>query len=203
MEKVRQRGYVWSGEAKILTDYFSATKGEDISMVYNRTLSGLDKDVWDPHFALPTVASTLRSLERGTYMVDRYTGDMFLNFMLSEKVRTLCNMDVSNIRTEEDWERDSLGGWERWEIKMTVLTDSLYHAFKTVIWANTIALGNRRKPSNPLNWDRVVVNLSGLEGYDRNRPWIYKEHKDGMISDDIFIYVYYGRPIVPTEEVCW
>ena len=54
-------------------------------------------------------------------MVDRYTGDMFLNFMLSEKVRTLCNMDVSNIRTEEDWERDSLGGWEKWEIKMTAV----------------------------------------------------------------------------------
>ena len=56
-------------------------------MLYNGKLSGLNGDLWDPNFYLPTVLLMLISLEEGTYMVDRDTGYIFLNFMLSDKVR--------------------------------------------------------------------------------------------------------------------
>ena len=105
MAKVRQRGYVRSGDVKILTHYFYINKGEDIRMVYNGTSSGLNDALWETQFALPTVASMLISVEVGTYIAERYTGEMFLKSMLSEVVRHFCGVDVSNVRTEEEWER--------------------------------------------------------------------------------------------------
>ena len=42
-------------------------------------------------------------------MADRDIGEMFLKFMLSEKVMPFCGMYVSNVRTEEEWERGPLG----------------------------------------------------------------------------------------------
>ena len=59
LAKVRKRVYVRMGEVKILPHYFSVPKGEDIRMVYNRTLSGSNSSLWAPNFALPTVGSTL------------------------------------------------------------------------------------------------------------------------------------------------
>ena len=88
------------GEVKSLTHYFSVTKGEDISMVYNRTSSGINSSLWATHFYLPTVGSTLWAVERCTFMADRDIEDMFLNFKF-----LLFGVYVTNVRTEEEWER--------------------------------------------------------------------------------------------------
>ena len=69
---------------EILTLYLLVPKGEDIRMLYSGMLSGLNNALWDPHFALTTVRTALRSTEEGTYMADRYIGGIFLNFMLSK-----------------------------------------------------------------------------------------------------------------------
>ena len=74
-------------EVKILMHYFLVPKGEGISMMYNGTYSGLNSYLWAPNFALHTVGTTLWAVERGTLMSDCDIGEMFLNFMLSEKVR--------------------------------------------------------------------------------------------------------------------
>ena len=37
-------------------------------------------------------------------MPDRVIGKMSVYLMLSKEVRPLCSVDVSNVRTEEDWE---------------------------------------------------------------------------------------------------
>ena len=66
------------------------TKGEDIRMVYNGTYSGMNISLWDPHFALPMVGSTIRAAEKGTFLGDRYIEDMLLNFMLIEEVIPFC-----------------------------------------------------------------------------------------------------------------
>ena len=84
LAKFGRRGYVSMVEVDILTRYFSMPKVEDIRMVYNRTYSGLRSSLWEPHFALPKVGSTLQAVERGTLMADRDIGEMLLNFMLSE-----------------------------------------------------------------------------------------------------------------------
>ena len=79
-------------------------------------------------------------------------GKMFLKFLLIEVVRPFCGMYFYNVRTEDYWERDRLGGWERWERNIMRLTDSPYHAYQVVTWANTITLGGMREQSNPFRW---------------------------------------------------
>ena len=65
MYKVRRKGYVSAGEVRSLNKYLYITKGKDIGMVYNGTLSGLNKALRTPHFSLTTVAFTLREVEGG------------------------------------------------------------------------------------------------------------------------------------------
>ena len=80
-------------------------------MVYDGTLNGLNNFPWSPHCEFTTVASTLRIVDEGTYMGDRYIGEMFLNFILSEEVGPFCGVYVTNVKTEEDW-KNRLWGWE-------------------------------------------------------------------------------------------
>ena len=67
---------------------------------------------------------------------------MFLKFMLSKDVRPYRGIDISNMRTEEEWEGGRLGRWKRWERKIMGLTDSPYHAYQTVKWAKELAIVN-------------------------------------------------------------
>ena len=76
-------------------------KVEGIRMIYNMTYSGLNSSIWEHHFVLPTVGSTLQAVERGGFVVECDIEDIFLNFVLSKKVTSFCGVDVSNLRTEE------------------------------------------------------------------------------------------------------
>ena len=44
-------------------------------------------------------------------MAYRDIEDMFLNLMLSEEVRPFCGVDVMNVRTYEEWDKDKSVGW--------------------------------------------------------------------------------------------
>ena len=131
------------GEVKILTHYLAVQKGEDISMVYNGTSSGINSSLWAPHFNLPTVGTTLWEEEKATLMEYLDIEDTSLYSMLSEEVRSFCGVDVTNVRKEEEWESHRIGGWERWERKIMGITDSVYHMFQAVTWAKRIAMGDQ------------------------------------------------------------
>ena len=77
LAKLLRWGYARTGEENSLTNYLSVPKGDDIRIVYNGTLRRLNAYLWDTHFALPTMVSTLRALEEGTYMADRDKGKCF------------------------------------------------------------------------------------------------------------------------------
>ena len=68
-------------------------------------------------------------------MADLDIGGMFLNSMFSEEVRSFCWVDITNMRTEKEWERHRSGVWEKWDQKMMGITDSPYHAYQAVTWA--------------------------------------------------------------------
>ncbi len=95
--KVRERGYIgrlpW-GEPLSLLPYFYIPKGtDDIRVVYNGTVCGLNEIIWVPTFALPTVAMHLRSICVGSYMGDVDAGEQFLNYILHDELRKLCGVD--------------------------------------------------------------------------------------------------------------
>ena len=81
LDKVRQRRYIEMGLVLSLTHMFYVAKGmEDIRMVYNGTSSGLNAALWSPHFGLPVVAYTFRSLLAEYWQCDMNVGEISLTF---------------------------------------------------------------------------------------------------------------------------
>ena len=66
-----KRGYVTGEKADSILHYFYVPKGlDDVWIVYNRTVCGLNDVIWAPHFGLPYVSHTLRNLMPGYYQCD-------------------------------------------------------------------------------------------------------------------------------------
>jgi hypothetical protein len=87
LTKVRECCYIAPGFVISLTAFFHVPKGEDdIRMVYDGSVSGLNDAMWMPRFVLPTLNTHLRSVEAGTFLADIDVGEMFLNFMLHDSV---------------------------------------------------------------------------------------------------------------------
>ena len=98
--KVRRRLYISPGLVASLTHMFTVPKGLfDWRIVYNGTSSGLNAALWAPHFGLPTIRHTLRSLMAGYFQCDMDVGEMFLNFWLHTVLCPYAGVDVSHVRT--------------------------------------------------------------------------------------------------------
>jgi hypothetical protein len=83
LNNVRDKGYIQAGTVLILTSFFAVPKGTtDIRMVYDATKSGLNKAIWVPSFAPPTLESLTDLLTFDSWMSDQDLGEMFLNFPL-------------------------------------------------------------------------------------------------------------------------
>ena len=55
---------------------------------------------------------------------------MFLNFLLHEEIKEVSGVDVSRVRTDEDWEETRLAHWERWCRNWIVLKESPYRSIQ-------------------------------------------------------------------------
>ena len=74
-------------------------------------------------------------------------------------------VDITNVCKEEEWERGSSEGGERWGREMMGITDSPYHACQAVIWSKSIAVVYRLDLNNlrvMLESDKYTVVLQLL-----------------------------------------
>jgi hypothetical protein len=79
-----------------LTSFFEVPKGEDdIRMVCNASVSGLNDSIWVPRFPLPTIQTHLQSVQEGMWMADLNVGEMFLNFILHSDLWHLSGVDLT------------------------------------------------------------------------------------------------------------
>ena len=209
LHKVQERGYVIPGHVSSLTGFFCVPKGsDDIRMVYDATKCGLNDSVWAPNFAMPTVDSSLRAMEVTTWCGDIDLGEMFLNYMMDEKIRPYCGIDVTECLRETDahgFRRRSKGKrvWYRWERCMMGFRSSPYNAVKACTWSEEIIRGNNMDESSPFHWDVVVLNLPGMKTYNPILPWVYKWNtKLECIAGEIFIYVDDIRPTGKDDSHC-
>lgn len=203
LDSIRERGYVEAGVVESLTNFFCVPKGEDdIRMVYDGTASGLNDALWAPWFPLPTVESLLRAVEPGTYMCDTDVGEMFLNFMLHEEVKTLCGVDFT-LYYPEEVEKGIGHLWERWCRCAMGLTTSPYQAIQGMMWAKEIMMGDRTDAHNVFRWSKLQMNLPGMTDYDPTRMWVCKIREDDTVACDVFIYCDDCRYTGPTETECW
>lgn len=90
LSKVVDRRYIEVGLVLSLTRFFAVPKGEDdIRVVYDATLSGLNDVIWTPSFILPMMDTFLRAVDQNPWMTDLNVGEMFLKFPLRRGSHTL------------------------------------------------------------------------------------------------------------------
>ena len=71
LSNIRLRGYISTGYVVSLTSFFSVLKGEDdIRMVYDATISGLNDAMWVPRFKMSNLDTHLRAVVDSTFIGD-------------------------------------------------------------------------------------------------------------------------------------
>ena len=112
--KLRAKRNLDTGSVKSLVPYFYVPKGpQDIQVVFNGTSCSLNKCLFALHFCLPTVATLLRSLDKGMYQADSNYQEMFYNVLLHRSPRLFAGVDITHIRTNKPWEAERIRQWER------------------------------------------------------------------------------------------
>lgn len=208
LDEVRDRRYIDCGSVKSLIRFFGVPKGDsDIRMVYDGTRSGLNAALWAPWFPLPTASSHLRIVDASSWMADNDAGEFFLNWMMDEKIRCLCGVDLTHfLAPNESSEMRKKGEKlhvERWNRCAMGLRPSPYLCVKGMLLAKEIIMGDRTDLSNVFRWDHVLLNLPGMAGYDPGKPWVSKRRSDGTLAADLISFVDDLRPVAPSESECW
>jgi hypothetical protein len=200
----RDKGYIDIGLVLLLISFFEVPNGlTNIRMVYDGTKSGLNAVLWAPWFPLPTIDSLLRNVEAGTWMADNDVGEMFLNFILHESVRTFCGVDLSKYFSE-GVPTGTKVLWERWTPCAMGLWSLPYQECQGMMWALEIILGDYDDPRNVVRYQKISLNLARKRDYDPCRPWVYKVREDGVLAaGGVHVYVDDLRTMGPSETECW
>jgi hypothetical protein len=203
LDKVQKWGYISPGMVKSLTAFFEVPKGEDdIRLVYDGLVSGLNLSIWVPRFFLPTIRTHLRAVDEDMYMADVDIGEMFLNFILHRELQSLAGVNLTNCFPKEAGEDPKV--LETWQRAAMELCSSPYQAVQAMGVAEEIIRGDRSDPTNVYRWDSVKLNLPGSAEYDPNRPWVHKVRlEDGRIAADLFIFVDDLRPTGSSRKEAW
>jgi len=208
VDKFREREYMVPGVVKGLIHMFAVDKGtHDKRMVFDGSGSGLNATLWAPHFGLPTVRCTHRSLLRGYWQNDMDIGEMFLCFWLHLYLRRFVGVDIRHLKTrgpdQPAWEQGRTRDWEHWVRNCMGLRDSPVRSLQLMVRAKFIAYGDRRDTKNPFHWERVVLNIPGSEDYDPTKPWVMKVRVDGHVACEVYVYVDDGRMTGHSRGICW
>jgi len=194
-----------------LIDYFAVPKAEDIRMVQNGSSCGLNKAVWASNFWLPNASSMTRVLGYNYKAVDLDLGEMFLNFPLDKKLVSYSGMDLSpykndlleflptasNIRKSSNLYVVNGRNWMG-------LRPSPEWSCRFYYLAEEFIRGNEKESSNPLRWDRVVLNLIGNEDFNPSLPNVFKWNEAAQrLAGEIKAYVDDLRALGWSLEHAW
>lgn len=200
LQKARDRRYISAGKVVSLTAFFGVKKGDDdVRPVYDGSVSGLNDSIWMPRFALPTIQTHLRQVEAGTFMCDLDLGEMFLNFILHEDLRSLTGVDLTLYAPEAQGRLL----WECWQRAAMGLTSSPYQACQGMAFAEEVIRGDPGDPDNIFRWHRIRLNLPGSDEYNPAKPWVSKVREDDCIAVDFCTFVDDSRPTGPTKKETW
>jgi hypothetical protein len=185
---------------KSLTALFGVAKGDfNIGMVYDGSLSGLNKVMWTPWFSLPNINTLLRIVETGTFMGYAHIVEMFLNFFLDPNLRKFAGVDFTKFFPEHGGESEV---WRvRWAHIAMGLQPSPFIAVQIMAWLDEIIFGDPSdKGNNVFTLDIIKLNLPGRLDYDPSMQWAYTLRlNDGKIAAYFLLYIDDARPTGPTE----
>jgi hypothetical protein len=197
------RTYLEPGRVSSLLNYFAVPKGDsDIRVVYDGTLSGLNKCLWCPNFFLPSARHAGELLNYSTWMADMDFGEFFHNFHMDERIRRHSGVAVSTLHLKQlpAGSNCSL----RWARLFMGMRPSPYNAVRHYYWAEEFARGNPSTASNPMGYDSVILNLPGSPTYDPNQPKVMKwKTAEQCIAGDVITFVDDVRITASSKEACW
>ncbi len=207
---LRRRYLVTTGiNIKSLIKFFAVPKGEDyIRMIYDTTANKLNNCVWVPTFLLPHINSLVRAVNKQTWMMDCNVGDMFLNYQLYRSVMFFTGVDFSSLYKSNDKVGPRFPVWDQNLMGYAALP---YNSVKMVLVAQEVCWGDHKeqgigsdgKELNLFQWDRIKLNLPGLETYNLCKSWISKVRSDGRVACNIFTFLDNEHVTGPDEELPW
>jgi hypothetical protein len=204
LDKVLKRRYFEVCLVKSLTTFFGVPKGEDnMRVVYDGSLPGLNAALWCHWFILPKTNSHLRTVEPGTFMSDVDIAEMFLNFFLDWHLRKYAGVDLSSY-VDDDLGKGKDTFWVRWNRITMGLRPSPYCVVQIMDWLDENVFEYHLDQDNVFRWDVIELNLPGMPSYSPSNPWVYKKRSSGgRKAADVLNYIYDARPTGPSEEECW
>jgi len=103
--------------------------------------SGLNDALWAPNFGLPDVDSVLSQVARYTYLANNDVGEMFLNFLLNQKLQPLVGLDFEPYLDELE-QGAAPATWMRWDRCLMGLKSSPYNTIQSLLWAEDVVKGD-------------------------------------------------------------
>jgi len=96
-----------------------------------------------------------------------------LNYALDLDIRQYAGVDITEL------DADKVGSTckrvlERWTRSLMGFKPSPYVCTQTFAWSEEIIVGDVSTSENPFYWDKLVLNLSGMEKYDPTMPRVYR-----------------------------
>ncbi len=192
--KFIKKGYIAPPENKIrsLIKYFAVPKGvlegvvQDWRIVFHARANKLNDSVWAPSFALPTMNSFLRIVDTNSLMEDRDIGEMFLNFQLDPRAMKFAAIDLGPLK----YSKEECGHrWMTWTRNLMGFKPSPYNSVRMYLVTEEIIQGDRHDSDNAFQYNYVMLNLPGTEGYKPSVAWISKRRTDGSLASDFVCFV--------------
>jgi hypothetical protein len=159
---------------------------QDWRIVFHTGANKLNDSIWAPSFSLPTMNLLLRIVDSNSLMEDRDIGEMFLNFQLDPRAMQFAAINLGPLKysTEECGHR-----WMSWTQNLMGFKPSPYNSIRMYLITEEIIRGNRHDPDNAFQYNFVMLNLLGLEGYKPSVAWISKRRSDGSLASNFICFV--------------
>ena len=194
VKKFLERKYVspYQGKIRSLIKYFAVPKGiidnvvQDWRTVFHAGANKLNDAVWVPSFGLPTVNSLLRITDLMSLMEDRDVEEMFLNFQLHPDTIKFTGIDIGPLEFTSD---ECEVRWVCWNRNLMGFRPSPYNSIRMFLIAEEVIRGDRHDPSNPLQWNGIMLNLPGTRQYNPSIAWLSKRRTDGSLASDFVTFV--------------
>ena len=206
------KSYLEPGFVRTSLHYFAVPKGDaDIRVVFDGTSCGLNDSLWSPNFFLPTSRNASELLTFGTWMADVDFGEFFHNFFADERIRKHAGVEVSPLspffrpsKTELSVGLPDLKFMGlRWSRLFMGMKPSPYNAVRFYYWGEEFSMGNFKNLSNPFGFDKVILNLPGMEEYDPTKPKVMKWNSEqNRIAGDVITFVDDVRMTGSSRENC-
>ncbi len=213
LESMKLKSYLEPGFVSNALHFFAVPKGDsDIRVVFDGTSSGLNETLWAPNFYLPTAQAAALNVSYSSWMSDMDCGEMFHNFFMDRRVRKCAGLRIDKIMTSEAVPQRRYGAGEtrlqgpnylRWTRLFMGMRPSPYIAVRHYYWAEEFARGDPSLMSNPMAFDRVILNLPGMSAYNPTLPKVLKWNSTaGALAGDVITFVDDVRVTGFSKENC-